>query len=123
MNWGRGSSRHGTGPISLWPVLASRVAAFAWGKRQTPLTTIFKVREIKKIRTPSRTGTREAAPRGGLRLFTRRHPNPLMLDAPEGRGRPHLTSPAPAAAGESLTGRRWRRINQCWLITRRAGTV
>ena len=42
---------------------------------------------------PSRTGSREAAPRGGLRLFIRRHPDPLMPIAPEGRGRPHLIFP------------------------------
>ena len=39
---------------------------------------------------PSRTGSLEAAPRGGLRLFTRRHPLPPDATAPEGRGRPHL---------------------------------
>lgn len=40
-------------------------------------------------RAPSKTGTPDAAPRGGLRPLEGRR-TPLSLDAPKGRGRPAL---------------------------------
>jgi hypothetical protein len=46
------------------------------------------------MRPPPRTALenehRGSAPRGGLRLFYKEIPYPLMPHAPEGRGRPHL---------------------------------
>jgi len=48
---------------------------------------------------------RELAPvkphRAAVSAFSKGDPNPLMPDAPEGRGRPHLTFTAPAMVRDS----------------------
>ncbi len=59
--------------------------------------------------SPSRTGSLEAAPRGGLRLFTRRQPQPPDASRTGGAGPPAFdSSRRPLSQGDSESPRRPR---------------